>query len=287
MPSKQAIADPIYRRELDRARGEIAELKLANRKLQRTLDHSHRIARLMFWECNGLQLTWHASFEALVDFFGRVPATNKELLDMVHPEDRIRVEGIYDCERTTDRDYNVEYRLVLPEGAIRHVQEIGVPTYSDIGRLNGHQGTVQDITERKLYEDIRERLIEELTDRNVELDRFAYTVSHDLKAPLITIRGFSGLLERDIEAGIFDKAIEDLGQISNAAGQMGQLLDDLLRLSRVGRLINPDTETPLNALIDDLTKIIGGVLDGVEVQVAPDLPIVFGDRTRLIELFKI
>ena len=69
---------PGPQRELERARNEVAELKQANRKLQRTLDHSHRIARLMFWECNGLQLTWHASFEALLSFSGGYPEATKK-----------------------------------------------------------------------------------------------------------------------------------------------------------------------------------------------------------------
>lgn len=286
MDSKSTTPDLVLQRELERARNEVAELKQANRKLQRTLDHSHRIARLMFWECNGLQLTWHASFEALVEFFGRVPGSNKEMLTLIHQEDREKVQDIYDCERTTDRDFHAEFRIVLPNGKIRYVQEIGVPTYNEIGRLNGHHGTVQDISERKLYEEMRERLIEELTDRNQELDQFAYTVSHDLKAPLITIRGFAGLLQRDMESGMFDKSIEDVGQIINAAEKMSQLLDDLLQLSRVGRFINPDTETPLNELIDDVQRIIGGVLADIEIEVDADLPIVFGDRTRLVELLQ-
>ena len=286
MDSKSTTPDPVLQRELERARNEVAELKQANRNLQRTLDHSHRIARLMFWECNGPQLTWHASFEALVEFFGRVPNSNKELLSIIHEEDRDRVQDIYDCERTTDRDFRAEYRIVLPDGTVRYVQEIGVPTYNDIGRLNGHHGTMQDISERKLYESVRERLIEELTDRNRELDQFAYTVSHDLKAPLITIRGFAGLLQRDMESGVFEKTIDDVGQISNAAEKMGRLLDDLLQLSRVGHFINPDTETPLNELVDELKRTIDGVLVGIEIRVDSDLPVVFGDRTRLVELLQ-
>ena len=85
---------------------------------------------------------------------------------------------------------------------------------------------------------------------------------------------------------MLDKSIEDIGQISNAAEKMGQLLDDLLQLSRVGRFINPDTETPLNELVDDVKRIIGGVLTDIELEVGADLPIVFGDRTRLVELLQ-
>ena len=95
---------------------------------------------------------------------------------------------------------------------------------------------IRDITQRKKDESERERLIAELTARNAEMERFTYTVSHDLKSPLITIYGFLGALKHDIEAGDSERFKNDMQRIASAASKMMRLLNDLLELSRVGRV---------------------------------------------------
>lgn len=78
-----------------------------------------------------------------------------------------------------------------------------------------------DVTERKRAGAEREALIEELEAKNAELERFAYTASHDLKSPLITIRGFLGLLEQDATAGDAEWVKDDITRISDAAIAVG------------------------------------------------------------------
>jgi len=91
-----------------------------------------------------------------------------------------------------------------------------------------------------LQQELREReeLIKELESKNAELERFTYTVSHDLKSPLITIGGFLGFLEKDALAGNIVRLQADIQRIKEAADKMRHLLDDLLELSRIGRLMN-------------------------------------------------
>ncbi len=132
----------------------------------------------------------------------------------------------------------------------------------------------------------REELIDDLEAKNVELERFTYTVSHDLKSPLVTIRGFLGYLVRDAAAGETEKMRRDVERIEGATATMGRLLDELLELSRIGRMINPPERLDFTELAEqavDLaaTKIAEG---GVEVHVEPDLPAVSGDRVRLLEV---
>jgi signal transduction histidine kinase len=145
-----------------------------------------------------------------------------------------------------------------------------------------------EITERQRVEAERERLIAEQEAKNAEMERFTYTVSHDLKSPLITICGFLGLLEQDALRGNVECMQTDIAYIHMAATTMQRLLDELLELSRIGRVVHPLTEIPLSALAHEAVTLVGGQIAarGVRVHIAPDLPVVVGDRSRLLEVLQ-
>lgn len=147
---------------------------------------------------------------------------------------------------------------------------------------------VRDITERKERERDRELLLQTLTERNAELDRFAYTVSHDLKSPLVTIKGFLGAIERAALEGKTDRLRADIARVEAAADRMRQLLDELLELSRIGRVAGPSEEINLNALIAETAEALAGAVQsrGVLLDVAQELPNVRGDRVRLRQVFQ-
>jgi PAS domain S-box-containing protein len=157
-----------------------------------------------------------------------------------------------------------------------------------LGENEFHVAFVQDITERKQIETERENLIQKLEMQNAELERFAYTVSHDLKSPLITIGGFLGLLEEDALKGDIKKLKEDIQRINNATNKMQKLMDELLELSRIGRLMNPPEDIPFHEIVlDALERLEGQIKAGqVQVEVSGDLPIVHGDRIRLVEVIQ-
>ncbi len=147
---------------------------------------------------------------------------------------------------------------------------------------------------RALYGDLRQEIAEhrsaqeELEAKNAELERFTYTVSHDLKSPLVTIKGFLGLLEKDALAGDHDRMRSDIERIKNAAATMNRLLDELLELSRVGRQINPSEDVALGEVARLAVELLAVEIEdrGVEVEITPDLPVVTGDRIRLLEVFQ-
>ena len=126
----------------------------------------------------------------------------------------------------------------------------------------------------------------ELETKNSELERFVYTISHELKSPLVTIQGFLGFVKQDLSSGKPKRAHDDLNRIADAATTMERLLDNLLTMSRIGRVINPPERVSLEALAhevgDTLTPQI--VQRGVEMRIAPNLPEVYGDPIRLREL---
>jgi PAS domain S-box-containing protein len=142
-------------------------------------------------------------------------------------------------------------------------------------------GVAVDITERTE----READLQQKTD---EMTRFTYTVSHDLKSPLVTIRTFLGFLEQDIHKQDDERIAKDMGFIRNAAERMARLLEELLELSRIGRVVNNPVDTPFGALVHEAVGLVAGRIAERGVEVATDDPplLIHGDRPRLVEVFQ-
>jgi len=147
---------------------------------------------------------------------------------------------------------------------------------------------MEDVTERRRLRLEREALISELEAKNAELERFTYTVSHDLRSPLITIQGFLGQLIQNAAAANSEQKQADMVRIRNAARRMQQLLDGLLDLSRIGRVVNPPEEVSLGRLAARAVEALAGAIAerGVEMEISDDLPVVFGDRLRLSQVMQ-
>ena len=141
---------------------------------------------------------------------------------------------------------------------------------------------------RQQVEEQRGVLITELEGKNAELERFTYTVSHDLKSPLITIKGFLGALQEDIARGNTERMQTDMARISAAANNMTRLLEELLELSRIGRVVGTPEEVPLDEVAREAVALVAGRLEDrkVQVRVADGLPIVFMDRLRIREVLQ-
>lgn len=134
----------------------------------------------------------------------------------------------------------------------------------------------------------RRDLIGRLEAMNAEIERFTYTAFHDLRAPLVTIKGFLGTLKNNLEAGKTDLAQKDLQRIEAAADKMDHILSDLLELARVGRVSKLPEEVDMNALAQESLQGLDERIHsaGITVNISPDLPIVFGDRIRLREVLE-
>lgn len=146
----------------------------------------------------------------------------------------------------------------------------------------------QEIEKREQAEKEREAVIQKLKLKNQELDRFAVRVSHDLKTPLITLAGFLGYMEKDIKAGKYQQADRDFSQITAAAKTMGKFVDELLDLSRVGRIVNPPSDVAFDAIVQDALAAAEGILKAKQVRVKIEalFPFVHVDRARIVQVIQ-
>ncbi|MCI0434305.1 MAG: ATP-binding protein [Gemmatimonadetes bacterium] len=160
----------------------------------------------------------------------------------------------------------------------------------EIGRLAGSFNAMVDRVEDSWH--TLEGRVAERTDAleraNQELESFSYSVSHDLRAPLRAVDGFAAVLEEDHAAELSPAAQRALGLIRKNAQQMGQLIDDLLAFSRLGR-------QPLNPALVDMAELARTVVadlcvDGGNGSTAPrvavgPLPPALGERSMLRQVF--
>jgi PAS domain S-box-containing protein len=204
---------------------------------------------------------------------------------LILPEDRERVVEEVNAAIRENRPFRTEYRLTHKDGSLRFFIERGQPVFDDTGLLC-IDGIIQDITESKWAEEQRERLMHELARKNAELDRFTYTVSHDLKSPLIAIRAFISLLENDLKAGEYGQVQKDIVQMSESAEKLEFLITTLLNLSRSGRTVDVPVSIPFTDLVCEAARLLDATLRnrGVALVISDNLPEVSGDRHRLLQV---
>jgi PAS domain S-box-containing protein len=150
------------------------------------------------------------------------------------------------------------------------------------GAITGLCGIVNDITERKKAEDDLRQAKEAAETAGRELEAFAYSVSHDLRAPLRHISGYVELLESHARASLDDAGRKHLSRIAGAARRMGTLIDDLLSFSRMGRTEMQRATVDLGPLVDDVRLEVEQGSPGRRIVWDVDaLPVVHGDREML------
>ena len=164
-----------------------------------------------------------------------------------------------ECPTAAEGPFLIEERLLLDEIALQ------------LSRTIEHVLAKKDLA-----------LLDELSAKAGELEQFSHTVSHDLKTPLTAIGGFAQLLKTQLSKG-------DFSRIMDVTMQMERRLDDLLKLAKLGRIIEPTEAIDLKELIDETVLMMSKRIDdnNISVEVASGLPTILGDRVRLLEVVEI
>ncbi len=221
----------------------------ALRAMHERLELAQRAAGAGMWDVDIAtdQHTWSPELYAL---FGlerdRHTAGFETWAEVVHPEDRAHAREAQETALRDGSTLDVEYRIVLPSGEVRWVHSLGRGDYGEDGRPLRMSGLAIDVTEShnareeivRLNADLERRVAERtraLMASNEELEAFAYSVSHDLRAPLRTIDGFSRIVLEDEGDALSPSGRDDLERVRAGAQRMGQLIDALLAVSRLSR----------------------------------------------------
>ena len=128
----------------------------------------------------------------------------------------------------------------------------------------------------------------DLERANREKEEFIYSVSHDLKSPLITVKTFLGYLENDLLSNKPEEVSKDFGYIHTAADKMGRMLQELLELASVGRAVENHVEVSLQQITHEALELLAGQISarGVQVQVTQEPVWLYGDHSRLVAVFQ-
>lgn len=236
---------------------------------------------------------WHLETDALIwdqqslkIYDLPVDAGNLSMNDwlaVLLPEDQTRTrEALHDAV-ARNAPYHFEFRMRTARGEIKNIEARGMTLCDSRDQVVRLIGVQQDVTAIRAAAEEREQLIKELEAKNQELERFNYTASHDLKSPLVTIKGFLGMLERDIAENDVESIADDMRRIGSATDKMNNLLDDLLALSRAGRQANPPRLVPMRRIVDETLEILEGILRArnVSIEYSGEFPMVWVDAQRI------
>lgn len=274
---------------------DITPIKRAEERLRKSeelLRQTSNVAQVGGWELNlrttPPQMTWTETTYDICGLPQGSPVDVQSILAQFStPEQSTTIHNYLQETAQRGEGFDCETAQTTIRGNKLWVRILGNVEIQD-GSAVRLYGTIQDITERKETELLIQEQLHALETKTAEMERFIYTVSHDLKSPLITIKGFLGMIQEDLEAQDYRRIPRDMQRIDNAANKMQHLLEDLLELSRVGRVINVAERFSMSVLANETVELLHGILTQrhVRVSVQPDMPRILGDKERFREVYQ-
>ncbi len=231
-------------------------------------------------DLNGIVISWNKGAEKIFGYTAS-EMVGASILRLIPADRRDEENQILRKIKLGESVEHFETRRQTKDRRLMDVSVTASPIKDANGEVIGVSKVARDITERKRQE-------RELIDKSTELERFTYTVSHDLKGPLVTMKTFLGYLDKDMAGPDPERIKQDIGYMHMAADKMGHLLDELLNLARVGRKMNPSVRVTFQELAREAVGLVAGRISAshAEVQVAEAAVVLEGDRPRLVEIWQ-
>jgi PAS domain S-box-containing protein len=218
------------------------------------------------------------------------PLTIASFRQRTHPEDRERVNRLRMQAFTDKSDYDVEYRILLPDGAVKYVHVIGHPALAPNGNVLEYVGTVVDVTERKQAEEEHERLRQLEKDlahmnRVSMMGELAASLAHEIKQPIT-----AAVLDADT---CIEWLARDQPNLDEARQAASRIILDVTRASEIiGRVRSLYTKSEpqrelisVNEIIREMIGLLGGETRrhsiSIQTHLADDLPSIHADRVQL------
>jgi len=244
---------------------DITARKVAEDQLRRSDERFQLVARatndaIWDWDLASGTVWWNQGITTLFEYGAADVGHDAEWRSAhVHPEDRDTVMSrIRAAMEQGDHVWSGEYRFRRANGSYADVFDRGFVIYDGTRAPIRMIGAMADITDRKrALETLEQRVAARTTElqaRNEELKAFAYTVSHDLKAPLRGIAGYARELDRQHRAGLGDRGLWCLSQILTATRNLDRLIEDLLHYSRLDAQTPTPTEVDVAAMVEAILK---------------------------------
>lgn len=282
---------------------DVTERKLAQEELkdrERLLNEVGRIAKIGGWEMDlttGKAKWTEGTYDIVeIEYNQPVPGPD-EHISYYLPEYQPMVSDAMQALVEEDRPLDFEAQARTAKGNIRWFHAIGRATREE-GRCLKVHGTFQDITDRKkaeeeirnLNRDLELRVHQrtaELREASKELEDFVYSVSHDLRAPLRSISGFAQIIDRRHKGSLNEEGRHYFDNIVKASRQMGELIDDLLKFSRLGRKAIQSQNVPLDDIFTSAMETLSDPMEktGARVNLPEKMPVIQGDLTLATHIF--
>jgi PAS domain S-box-containing protein len=282
---------------------DITERKQAEIALQESehrLLRAQEVAHVGDWEFDvktGVSV-WSDEIYSIYGFDPADEIESKTMLAGMHPDDLDYVNEKFAGWIKNGEGEPFEYRIVRPDGSIRHVYSPAEVVCDSNGNVVKIYGTALDITDQKNAEESLKIYAEELARSNEELksldkmkNEFLSNVGHELKTPLISIKGFSEIVQDELYGPLNEQQKKTMSTVIRNSERLGRLINSILYLTiqKSGR----DTYTihPI-----DITEIIGNALIDISPQAnskeltienntPSDLPLIKGDMDKLTQVF--
>ncbi|MEQ8709025.1 MAG: ATP-binding protein [Rhodospirillales bacterium] len=274
---------------------DITELRVRETELRHSRDRLFLVLDATedgYWEVDlrREKSFWSRRFRAILGVENlALPATTFNLLALVHPGDRHFVETAFNRKDfSTARNFDLEYRVIRPDGNTVWIHDRGKAELDDQGNLIRMVGAAADITDR--VNKIRERnaALDALERQNIELEQFVTIASHDLQEPLRMMTGYLDLLRRRSKATLDDEAQEYLDYSLQSGKRMQQLIRDLLDYSRIGTRGRPMENISLSDALEEARLNLSLIIQetGAEFELPDYLPEVTADHSQIVQLFQ-